>query len=137
MTLRLGERHARVRAISAVVAGLMIVGAAGAVAPKRLTWALHVVAGTVALGYTWYFVGEVVALLRGQAQAIRLGQPSAVVAGLGMIVFAIPLGVIAVSGVRVGPFGWRLRSRAPTHSDRDDPPEGSRPMRTRTNERCG
>jgi hypothetical protein len=110
----------RVRAISAVMAGLMVLGAAGAVSPQRFVWALHIVAGAVALGYTWYFVEQVVALLGGEAQSIRFGRPSAVMAGIGMIVFAIPLGVFAVSGVRVGPFGRRLRGR--TDADRDDPP---------------
>ena len=112
----------RVRAISAVIAGLMVLGAAGAVAPTRLAWALHIVAGAASLGYIVYFVTEVVDLVRGEPQPLRLGQPSAVMAGIGLIVFAIPLGVFAVSGVRVGPFGWRLPDRGAKPRNDDPPP---------------
>ena len=116
-----GTDSPRVRAISVLLASLMVIGAAGAVASNRLRWALHIVAGAVAMGYVWYFVDEVAALLRGEPQPIRMGQPSAVMAGIGLIVFAIPLGVFAVSGVRVGPFGWRLSKRR-EDSDSSDPP---------------
>ena len=111
-----------VRLATAIFAALMLLGAAGAIAPHRFRWALHVIAGAVSLGYIWYFIDEVMRLVRGEAQPIRMGQPSAVMACVGLIVFAIPLGIFAVSGVLVGPFGWRVRVGPRPNAGGEDPP---------------
>jgi hypothetical protein len=110
----------RARAISGVIAAFMIVLAAGRVAPTRLRIALRVVAGVVALTYGWYFCSELVALVGGESQPIRLGMPSAVMAGVGFIVLGVPALVFALGGVTVG---WvdRLLRRARGEPRSDDP----------------
>jgi hypothetical protein len=111
---------AQARAISAVIAAFMIVLAAGLLAPTTLRLAFRLVAGVVALTYAWYFGSELFALFRGESQPIRLGMPSALMAGLGFIVFGIPALVFALGGVTVG---WvdRLLRRARGEPRSDDP----------------
>ncbi len=108
------------RAVSAVIAAFMIVLAAGLLAPTRLRIAFRLVAGVVALTYAWYFGAELFALLGGEAQPIRLGMPSALMAGLGFIVFGVPALVFALGGVTVG---WvdRLLRRARGEPRSDEP----------------
>ena len=107
----------RVRLFSAVFAAFMLMLAAGIAAPTRLRVLFRIVAGTVALVYGWYVVVEVRALLGGEAQNIRLGSPSAVMAGLGFLVFGVPALVYALGGVTTG---WvdrafrRMRNEPPS-----------------------
>jgi hypothetical protein len=108
------------RAISAAIAAFMIVLAAGLVAPTKLRIAFRGVAGVIALTYAWYFGSELIALVGGESQPIRLGMPSALMAGLGFIVFGVPALVFALGGVTVG---WvdRLLRRARGEPKSDDP----------------
>ena len=53
-------------------------------APTRFLLAFRIVAGVVALTFAVYFVAELLALLRGVPQPIRIGTPSALMAGLGL-----------------------------------------------------
>ena len=59
---------------------------------------LRILAAMVAMTCIWYFVYEVVDLVRNGEQRIRIGEPSAVMAGIAMIVFGIPALALAVGG---------------------------------------
>lgn len=114
----------RTRAFSATAAALMLLLGAGLAAPRRLVVALRIVAGAIALLYLAYFVVEVVRLLRGEAQPFRLGEPSALMAGLGLLVFGVPAIVFALGGERVGLARVfdRRASREDDERDAGDPP---------------
>lgn len=84
----------KARAITAVVAGFMVLLAAGLVAPTRLRIVFRVIAGIVAAAYAWYFVDQLVRLIGGEPQQLRLGAPSALMAGVGLLVFAVPAFII-------------------------------------------
>jgi hypothetical protein len=66
--------------------------------PSRAGWALRIVAGAIGLIYVWYFGTELWGLVGGHAKPIRLGQPSATMAGLGLLIIGIPMLVFALSG---------------------------------------
>lgn len=109
----------KARAITAVIAGFMVLLAAGLVAPTRLRIVFRVIAGIVAAAYTWYFADQLVRLIGGEPQTLRLGAPSALMAGVGLLVFAVPAFIYAVSGTTTG---WldRLLTRANGSSSNDD-----------------
>lgn len=109
----------KARVFSAVFAAFMLILALGLAAPSRFGIAFRIVAGVVAVAYTWYFVSEVLALLRGANQPLRMGQPSALMAGIGLLIFGVPALVFALSGVNTG---WvaRLLRRARGEQEVDD-----------------
>jgi hypothetical protein len=87
---------------SAGLAALLLIGSFGVLAPTRFRIALRIIAGATGLGYIAYFVSELVALINGQPQQFRIGQPSALMAGLGLAVFAVPCLVYAIGVERTG-----------------------------------
>ena len=72
--------------------------AVGLVFPGRRRIALRLVAGAVVAMYLVYLGGELWGLLRGEAQAVRIGRPSALMAGVGVLIWGIPLLVYTLSG---------------------------------------
>ncbi|HEY5061739.1 MAG TPA: hypothetical protein VII52_09410 [Gemmatimonadaceae bacterium] len=72
--------------------------AIGIAAPVRARWALRVVAGAVGLSSLVFFVVELRDLLEGNRQVLALGHPSATTAGIGLLVYGVPLLIFAVSG---------------------------------------
>jgi hypothetical protein len=110
----------RVRAMTAVFAGLMVLFALGIAWPSRFMLALRVVAASVAIAYLIYFVSEVRDLLRGEDQHLRPGRPSALLAGIGLLVYGVPAIIFALGTTRVGVF--RLLDRAkPRPADEERP----------------
>jgi Regulator of ribonuclease activity B len=76
--------------------------AVGLVFPGRRRIALRLVAACVVIVYLIYFGAELFSLLRGTAQPIRLGQPSAIMAGLGILIWGVPLLIYSLSGRTLG-----------------------------------
>lgn len=109
----------RMRAINSVISALMMTFAIGLAAPSRFILALRFVAGAIGIAYLLYFAGEVWALLSGQSQPIRAGQPSVLMAGFGLLVFGIPALIFAFSGSHVGVF--RAFSWKEPQPDPDEP----------------
>lgn len=91
----------------AIVLGLLAVTfAVGLLFPGRRRIALRVVAGAVVLLYIIYFDAELVALLRGEPQKFQPGRPSALMAGFGILMWAIPLFIYTVTGRTRGERRW-------------------------------
>jgi len=88
----------RVRFFDASISAVVLLLALGLAFPRRALWALRVVAGAIGLLYLVYFGLELRGLLAGHAKPIRLGQPSATMAGLGLLIIGIPMLVFALSG---------------------------------------
>lgn len=85
----------------AVTVGLMLLAvtfAVGVALPGRRRIALRVVAGAVVLFYLVYFATYAWRALHGEPQPFGLGQPSALMAGLGLLVWGVPLLVYTLSG---------------------------------------
>jgi hypothetical protein len=108
----------KVRFFSALFAAFMLVLAVGVAAPSRFLIALRVVAATVAVAYLLYFVTQVAALLRGEEQRFQTGRPSAVMAGIGLIVYGVPAIIFALGTERVG-IARLFRSRDGRHKNPD------------------
>jgi hypothetical protein len=72
--------------------------AVGLIFPGRRRIALRAVAGGAAALYAAYWAVEVWYLLRGDTQSVRIGQPSALSACIGALIWGIPLLVYALSG---------------------------------------
>ena len=106
------------RVFAAAFAGFMLTIAFGLAAPRHSVVAFRVVAGVVAVGFIAYFGSELVALLRGARQPIAVGRPSALMAGLGLLVWGVPALVFAVGGVPVG----IARLVMPRTSEKDERP---------------
>jgi len=81
-----------------VMALVSVTFVVGLVVPCRQRIALRLVAGAVVLGYVAYFGMELVALFRGETQSLRVGGPSALMAGVGLLVWGVPLLVYTLSG---------------------------------------
>lgn len=92
----------RTRLYAGLFSAFMLVLALGVAAPSRFLIALRVVAGTVAVAYVLYFVFELAALLRGEEQHFQRGRPSALMAGLGLLVYGVPAIIFALGTERVG-----------------------------------
>lgn len=109
----------KARAITVAIVVVMLLLAFGFAFPTRAILAFRIVAGTVAALYLWYTVVEIASLLRGEPQQLRMGQPSATMAVIGLLVFGIPAFVFAFGGVTVG---WpdRLLRRMRGGGDEDD-----------------
>ena len=92
-----GDRPAA-RAVSVGLVLLAITFAVGLAFPDRRRIALRIVAGTVVLVYVVYFAVYAWRLLHGEPQPFGIGRPSALMAGIGLLVWGIPLLVYALSG---------------------------------------
>ena len=92
----------RDRVIDASISTVVLLLALGTVLPVRAAWALRVVAGVVGVAYVLYFGSELWSMLRGKTQSFRIGEPSTLMAGLGLLIIGIPMLVFAFAGVGVG-----------------------------------
>jgi Regulator of ribonuclease activity B len=81
-----------------VLALASVTFAIGLAFPGRRRIALRLVAAGVVVLYLVYFGAEFVSLLRGTAQQTRIGQPSALMAGAGLLVWGVPLLIYTLSG---------------------------------------
>ena len=99
------------RAMDVAVATFMVLLGFGVLAPRRMSGALRIVAGMIALTYLAYFGFEVRGLLSGEHQVLKIGAPSALMAGVGLLVFGVPALIFALGGVTAGWVG-RLFARA-------------------------
>jgi len=90
------------RLLSGLFSAFMLVLALGVAAPSRFLIALRTVAGTVAVVYLVYFVTQLAALLRGEEQHFQRGRPSALMAGIGLLVYGVPAIIFALGTERVG-----------------------------------
>lgn len=88
----------QVRFAMASLSILCVLLAVGIATCGRLLWALRLAAGAVGIAYVAYFVLQLWALLRGERQVLTPGQPSATMAGIALVVYAVPLLVFAISG---------------------------------------
>jgi hypothetical protein len=77
---------------------LAIIFAVGLVFPGRRRIALRIVAGAAVGIYLVYLGTELWQLLHGEKQEIQIGQPSAVMAFIGVLIWIVPLVVYALSG---------------------------------------
>ncbi len=92
----------RDRLVEASISVVVVLFAVAIALPARASWALRVVAGTVGAAYLLYFGSELWSLLGGKAQSFRIGQPSALMAALGLLIIGIPMLVFAFAGIGVG-----------------------------------
>jgi hypothetical protein len=92
----------RARLIAGLFSAFMLVLALGVAAPSRFLIAIRIVAGTVAIVYLLYFLVELSALLRGEQQHFQKGRPSALMAGLGLLIYGVPAIIFALGTERVG-----------------------------------
>jgi hypothetical protein len=106
------------RLFAGLFSAFMLVLALGVAAPSRFLIALRIVAGTVAIAYLLYFLFELTALLRGEEQHFQRGRPSALMAGLGLLIFGVPAIIFALGAERVG-IARIFRSRNAAPEDRD------------------
>ena len=90
------------RVFAGVFAGFMILIIIAVLFPSRSMIPLRIVAGIVAASCISYFVFELLELLRGEPQRLRIGEPSTFMAGLALLVFGIPALVFALGGETVG-----------------------------------
>jgi hypothetical protein len=88
----------RVRVARSMMAAFALLLALGIVAPIRGRIALRLGAGIVGAVYVIYFGRELWHLVLGERQPLRPGQPSATMAGLGLLVYGVPMLIFAVSG---------------------------------------
>lgn len=89
----------RARAIDAAVCAFMLLIVLGVNLPRRGFVLLRVASGMVALAYVWYAAAELWGLAGGASQPLAVGQPSATMAWLGLLVIGLPCTVFALSGV--------------------------------------
>ncbi len=115
----------RDRLVGASISAVVLLFAVAVALPVRAAWALRVVAGIVGTTYLLYFGFELWNLLRGNPQAFRIGEPSVLMAALGLLIIGIPMLVFAFAGVGVGILEhlMRLGPRASSgdKSDSDGP----------------
>jgi ABC-type amino acid transport system permease subunit len=82
-----------------VVISIVVLLLALAIAlPRTASWALRLVAGAVGGAYVVYFVSELWGLATGHPHPLAIGQPSATMAGLGLLIIGLPMLVFALSG---------------------------------------
>ena len=110
----------RDRLMEASISAVVALGAIGIALPARAAWALRFVAGIVGVVYLLYFGAELWSLVSGQRQILRLGEPSATMAGLGLLFIGLPLLVFALSGT--GILKHLARGHSQTRSSGDGPP---------------
>ena len=107
----------RTRVGTVAICGVVLLLVLGIALPKRAKWALRVVAGVIGAAYVVYFGAELWGLVAGHPQPLRLGQPSATMAGIGLLIFGIPMLVYALSGTSLLRHLQQERERN-GHSDR-------------------
>ena len=88
----------RDRFVDASISLVVLFLAIGVALPERAFWAIRIVAGAVGIAYLAYFGWESWALLEGQQQVFRVGEPSALMAGFGLLVIGLPMLFFALSG---------------------------------------
>ena len=93
----------------AVLVAVTLTLAVGLAKPGRFLIALRMVTGTVAIGCLYYAISEIIDLLTHGPQPVAVGQPSAVMSMLAVIVWGIPCAVFAIAGVPTGV--WRVLQR--------------------------
>ena len=76
------------RVVGIIVSSVALLFALGLAFPRRGRVATRIVAGCVVLAYLAYFVTELISLLRGEPRPFRRGEPSALMAGIGLLVWA-------------------------------------------------
>ena len=86
------------RVVGIVVSSVALLFAIGLAFPRRGRVATRIVAGCVVLAYLAYFVTELIELLRGEQQEFTRGEPSALMAGIGLLVWGVPMIVYALGG---------------------------------------
>ena len=84
--------------VTFIVIGIMLLLAVAMAVPRRVRWPLRLIAGVIGGSYALYFTMEAVLLFRGQRQPLSLGQPSATMAGIALVIWAIPMLVFAITG---------------------------------------
>jgi hypothetical protein len=89
------------RILTSILAGFMGLIVIACLVPGRAYIALRLAAGVVGVICVIYFVSEVAKLLKGESQHLAIGEPSAVMAALAMIVFGIPSLAFALGGETV------------------------------------
>ncbi len=88
----------QVRIASVALSAILALFAVGIATQGRAMWALRASAGIIGSAYLVYFFAELRALLHGEPQRLAPGQPSATMAGLGVVIYAVPFLVFAISG---------------------------------------
>ena len=86
------------RGVGVLLALAALLFAAGLLFPGRNRLLLRTLAGAASLAYVAYFVQQLVALIAGQPQEFAVGQPSALMANLALLIIAMPLARYAVTG---------------------------------------
>lgn len=86
------------RTAGIVLGGVALLLAAGLAFPQRGRAARRVVAGLIALVYLVYFVTELAKLIAGEPQPLGAGRTSALMAGVGLLFWGIPMLVYALGG---------------------------------------
>lgn len=91
----------RDRFVTACVSSVALLFALGVALPATASWAFRVVAAGIGAGYLVYFGSELWELVFGRPQTVRVGEPSVLMAGLGLLLIGVPSLLFAFSG-----FGW-------------------------------
>ena len=86
----------RDRLVDVLVSTVALLLAAGVTFPNRSHGPFRLVAGIVGSAYALYFADELIGLVRGKPQTLRIGEPSALMAGLGFLIIGAPLLVFAL-----------------------------------------
>ena len=114
----------RDRFVNASISAVVLLFALGIALPARASWAFRIVAAVIGLTHLAYFGSESWGLLRGRPQHLRVGQPSALMAGLGLLVIGVPSLLFALSGSGWG-FWHRFTGDKRGNPDDDvSPPSG-------------
>ena len=100
----------RDRIMTGAVCGVALLLAGAVAFPERSDVPFRMVAGIVGLAYVGYFALEVKDLVGGQTQALRVGTPSAIMAGFGLVIIGLPLLLFAFSGQGIVRHLKRLQS---------------------------
>jgi hypothetical protein len=114
----------RDRFIDASISAVVLLFALGVALPVRASWAFRIVAAVIGVTYLAYFGSELWDLLRGRPQPLRVGEPSVLMAGLGLLIIGVPSLLFALSG---SGWGFWQHFKSDKHRKPDDgvsPPNG-------------
>jgi len=113
----------RDRFFDASISAVVLLFALGIALPARAGWAFRIVAAVIGVTYLAYFGFELWGLLRGRPQPVRVGEPSVLMAGLGLLIIGVPSLLFALSG-----WGWGFWRHFTSHTRKPDddisPPRG-------------
>lgn len=104
-----------------IVVGFATLLAAGLVLSNRDQRPLRLVAGIISLGYITLFLVEMLSFIRGKPQQLRFGESSLAAALIGLVVYALPLMLFALSGYQ----GTRWASFSDFLISKEDIPRGT------------